>query len=280
MLSIIVPVYNEEKNIYTFLNNLKNLNFVNEKEIIIVNDASTDKTIEILNKIEDLKIINNLSNKGYGFSLKRGIKEAKYDTIVIIDGDNTYNIEDISRLYYEYNKGYDLVVGKRVGPNLNSGFFKSILRKILKLIVSFAAEGDVKDPNSGLRIFSKKECIKYFDKLSNRFSFTTSQSIIYFLNQKFVKYIDIDYNIRLGVTKVKLFKDSLKTLFYIIKSINSFNPLKLFILISLVLLCMSLLLFFLTFVLKLTIFYYLGIVSILLSLLILSIGLLADKLNK
>ena len=83
-------------------------------EIILIDDGSTDNTKEITKKL-NIKVISNPENIGYGFSLKRGITKAKFETVLIIDADQTYPIEELPRLYEEYLKGFDMVIGQRTG---------------------------------------------------------------------------------------------------------------------------------------------------------------------
>ena len=96
MISIVIPAYNEEQSILITIEQIMNT-LSNKKipyEIIIVNDGSTDNTKQILQDLPNsiktnLNIINHPHNIGYGRSLKDGIMQAKYDTIVITDADQT-----------------------------------------------------------------------------------------------------------------------------------------------------------------------------------------------
>lgn len=98
-LSIIIPVYNEEKTILEILRRVEAVKFPIEKEIIIVNDGSTDKTIEILKKFEtQYKIIHLSKNRGKGFAIKTGIQEVKGNIIAIQDADLEYNPEELPKL--------------------------------------------------------------------------------------------------------------------------------------------------------------------------------------
>lgn len=97
ILSIIVPVFNEEKSIGTLINKLLNLNFSSigfEKEIIIVNDGSTDETSKILEKFNQIKVINQ-KNSGKGSAVQNGIKNSSGEFILIQDGDLEYDPKDI-----------------------------------------------------------------------------------------------------------------------------------------------------------------------------------------
>ena len=114
-LSIIIPIYNEEKILSQFMENLKReLKKIPELEyeIIAVNDASTDRSKEILEKESEIKLINHYLNKGYGASLKTGIKESKFDWILISDADGTYPENSIPGLLEKIPE-YDMVVGAR-----------------------------------------------------------------------------------------------------------------------------------------------------------------------
>ena len=81
---------------------------------LFFNDGSTDNTLEITKKL-NIEVISNPENIGYGFSLKRGIEKAKFETVFIIDADQTYPIEEFPKLYQEYLKGFDMVIGQRTG---------------------------------------------------------------------------------------------------------------------------------------------------------------------
>ena len=80
---------------------------------------------------------------GYGFSLKNGIKNAKFKTIIITDADHTYPLDEVPKLFSEYNKGFDMVVGKRIG--YKESFNKINFKKNFKLVVEFAAGRKIPD---------------------------------------------------------------------------------------------------------------------------------------
>ena len=119
-LSIIVPVYNEVKTILIILNKLKNLNLPNnyKSEIIIVDDSSTDGTIELLKKFEaenpDIKVIYKPENKGKGHSQKIAKPHVTGDYVIIQDADLEYNPDDIVKLLdIAINQDKEFVIGYR-----------------------------------------------------------------------------------------------------------------------------------------------------------------------
>jgi glycosyltransferase involved in cell wall biosynthesis len=234
MISVIVPVYNEEEIVVATLNDIvAALDGFLEYEIILVNDGSTDSTIEKVQaeNIKNLSIINHIENLGYGKSLYDGILLAKHNCIAIIDGDGSYPARSIRELY-EYYPQYDMVIGARKGKEYTKGIVKRCARYLFKYLAEYASGRKVPDINSGLRIFRKDIVANYQDSLCTGFSFTTTITLIFLLNHYFVKYIPIDYFRRKGESKVKPFKDTLRAGQIILEAILYYNPIKLFLLFA------------------------------------------------
>src|SRR5437868_5882762 len=130
MISIVIPAYNEENaicdTIYEVRKVCDEMQLI-DYEIIIVNDGSSDSTTEKA-RTAGVKVINHPHNIGYGRSLKDGIQNARFDTIVITDADRTYPLHEIPTLYKEYQKGFDMVVGARTGKHYRESILKSPLR--------------------------------------------------------------------------------------------------------------------------------------------------------
>lgn len=281
-ISIIIPAYNEEESIIDTISEIKQVCHqatINIYEIIVVNDGSTDRTGDMLQSI-NVKVITHPHNIGYGRSLKDGIIQAQYDTIVIADADRTYPFDKVPLLLAEYNKGFDMVVGARTGKHYRESLVKAPLRRVLRFIVEFSADRKIPDINSGLRVFSKPIVMPMLPRLCNTFSFTTSMTLGFMMTGKFVKYIPIPYHERKGRTKVKLFKDSFRTLQYILQAINFYNPLKLFLLFAGFCISLSFLFFIFGIYTSWKTLISFGIGSALLSLVILCVGFLADSLKQ
>lgn len=247
--SFIIPVYNEGSTIIKVCEDIKkkaeNLTSIDKFEIIVVDDKSKDDSIKKLQDLNYVKLLKNLNNFGYGFSLKKGIRASSYENIVILDGDGTYPISELGNLIQEYDKGFDLIVGKRTGRNLNLTFYKKPLRNILKFIVEFSTGEKIQDINSGYRVIRKKCILENLDILSNAFSFTTSMTMMFIYSRFSISYVEIPYDLRdaESKSKVRLLRDSLRTLQYIIKIILFFDRIKLFVLLSLLTFLLSLIFF-------------------------------------
>lgn len=282
MLSVVIPAYNESDAIIGTIEEIfavAKRHAIEPCEVIVVDDGSDDDTGEKA-KAAGATVIRHPHNVGYGRSLKDGIKAATHDTIAITDADLTYPFEEIDKLLDQYKLGFDMVVGARTGKFYKESKFKSPLRLILKFIVEFSTGQKIPDINSGLRVFSKKTITPYLRHLCNTFSFTTSMTLGYMLSGRFCKYVPIPYKERVGKTKVKLFKDSLRTLQYILQAVNFYNPIKLFLLFTLFSCGIAFCCFFAGLFLHWHTLFDLGIGSLLIALFSLCMGLVADLLKQ
>lgn len=280
MFSIIIPAYNEENSIGDTINRL----LVAAKksktkiEILVVDDCSTDKTAVIAEKY-GTTILRNIQNQGYGKSIKIGINECKYEIIGITDADGTYPVEDLFKMLENIAQGFDLVVGVRSNVHSLDSKFKTYLRALLRKTTEAAAGTKILDPNSGLRIFKKSDICAILSVLCDRFSFTTSMSVAYGILGKNVKYMPIVYSERVGKSKVRLIRDSFVTLNYIMRTVNYFNPLKIFIFLALIVLLAGMSSVVVGLALTITTAIQFGIAAMITSIFILGLGLLSEQVR-
>lgn len=236
--SIIVPVYNEAQSIIKQFSLIRKvlLEFDSSRnfEIIAVNDNSSDESEVILKNLnyENLKVITNLSNLGYGLSIKNACLKSKYDNIIICDCDLSYPFEELPKLIDSYEKGFDMVIGNRVNMKRKESYTKNILRKFLKFIIFLGCNEIIVDPNSGFRIFKKEHLIQDKNLISNGFSLTASFTFISVFRHRLINFIDIELLDRVGKSKVRFLKDSIRLLQFLFNIWLYFNPTKFFIIIS------------------------------------------------
>jgi glycosyltransferase involved in cell wall biosynthesis len=282
MISIVIPALNESGAIADTITRFQQMlasSYLEPSEVIVVDDGSVDGTGTLALEA-GARVIKHPHNVGYGRSLKDGIAAARYDTIVISDADGSYPIESVPTLVRQYRLGFDMVVGARTGKEYRESAIKSPLRWILKKIVEFTANRRIPDINSGLRVFSRETAMKYFNHLSDVFSFTTSMTLAYMMNSRFVTYEPIEYHKRIGQSKVHLFRDSLRTLQFIVEAATYYNPLKVFFFFAELCVAVALLSFIGGVLLQLVSAFLLGVGAILLAVLIIAMGLLAVLLKQ
>ena len=130
MITIIIPTFNEENAVNKISSKLKKLKF--KKQIIFINDCSTDRTLEKLKKIKKIYLINNKKNIGYGASIKKELKKQNM-MYVTIDADDTYPINKIQK-FIDFSKNKSgLIIGNRYFKE--SKFVTVVLRKLLKILI-------------------------------------------------------------------------------------------------------------------------------------------------
>lgn len=282
-LSIIVPVYNEEKNIkktiYKIDKVLKKSNLKNY-EIIVIDDGSTDHTDQNLKQSKiNFNLIEHERNMGYGASIKSGIKKSKYNVIAITDADGTYPIENIPEMYKKI-KDFDMVVGSRTGKSVKIPFIRKPAKWFIGKLANYLAGFKIPDINSGLRIFKKEDALRFFKILPNGFSFTTTITLAMLTNDMQIKYIPINYMKRKGKSKIRPIRDTLNFIQLIIRTVMYFNPLKIFVPVSLILLLISLIVFIYSYLALPKILDTTVAILFISSIQILAIGMLADMINK
>mgnify|MGYP001273228205 CR=1 FL=1 len=249
-ISLVIPVYNETNEIKNFFGDLKNCNFNLINEIIFVDDCSTDDSYKSLESqinqftIEssntNFLLISNLKNRGYGFSIKKGVDNSVNDTVAIIDLDRTYKIEDLNNIADQFINNfkfqYDLICGQRKIDTTNTSRLKIVGKNIINSITNFCFNEKIIDYNSGLRVFNKNKFVKHSHMMSNRFSLTTSMTIT-FLNENYeIKFHKIKYEERTGQSKLK-FLDFFKFLYTVFSLLFYYKPFKILIPLILPLFC-------------------------------------------
>ena len=230
-LSIVIPVYNEGAGILETVRAVQALIKTQgiHGEVIVVDDGSTDDTPKYVAE-SGARVVTHPKNRGYGAALKSGIRHALFEWIAIIDADLTYPVEELPKLLARAS-GFDMVVGARQGRFYHGSPIKRALRIFFKFLVEFATGQKITDINSGYRVFKKSDVTEYFDFISNGFSFTTSITLLYCLNNKWVDYVPVSYHKRAGKSHVKLIRDGLRAFQFIVTAMLTYNPIKAFLLL-------------------------------------------------
>ncbi|MBR1376737.1 MAG: glycosyltransferase family 2 protein [Bacilli bacterium] len=162
---LIIPAYNEEQNILKTYNSIINYNKKNKAnyDVVVINDGSTDRTEEILieNKINHIKLINNL---GIGGAVQTGYKYAyknNYDIAVQFDGDGQHNVEYVKKIVNPIIEGkVNFVIGSRFIEKDKNNFNSTLARRIGINIISFfirlVSKKKIYDTTSGFRACDRK----------------------------------------------------------------------------------------------------------------------------
>lgn len=228
-LSIIVPVYNEEKVVAAFLEALKAeaAKLAMPNEIIVVDDASKDGTAKVVGKIAGITFVRQPYNKGYGAAIKAGVRRAAGEYVLFIDGDYEHDPKDVAKLLDHIGQ-YDMVVGARYKVKLS----RLVAKKIISMFANYISGSRIPDLNSGFRVVRKELMLPYLDALPNRFSLTSTLTIIFIKCGYSIKYVPIEVLKRAGKSKIHPIRDFVNFLGLLTKTVIWFSPLKIFMPIS------------------------------------------------
>jgi len=228
-VSIIIPIYNEEKSLPKVLSDIKKIKAHNRNicEIIAVDDGSTDNSAKIVQEAR-IKLLRHTSNKGYGAALKTGISAANGEYILIIDADGTYPVDAIPTLIKLSSK-YDMVVGARTGKHVTIPLLRRPAKWILNKLANYLTDIKIPDLNSGLRIFKKDIALRFFDLFPDGFSFTATITIAALTNNYNVKFVPINYYKRESKSSIKPIRDFSSFFYLILRLMIYFKPAKIFL---------------------------------------------------
>lgn len=219
-ISIIIPVYNEKESLLELLKKVENTDFGLEKEIILVDDASTDGTKELYPNIS-YKVLFHEKNQGKGAALRDGIKAATGDIIIIQDADLEYNPADYIPLVnlIKDNKA-DVVYGSRFADKRNNGNFlllSYLANKVLTLMTQILYKTKLTDMETCYKAF-RADIIKGVEIESNRFDFEPEITAKVLKQNVRFSEVPITYNARTSNEGKKIgWKDGLQAIYALLK---------------------------------------------------------------
>ena len=238
-LSVILPLYNEEKRLNNLFKEIKEFKFLNRNKIefIFVDDGSNDNSFllikNFINKNKkkiDLRLISYKKNKGKGFALKKGVAKAKHEWIITVDIDLSVKFEQIKiwqkrkliskklKVYF----GSRLLIKSKVKAKRNRRFIGFIFNIILRKILDFDLL-NIRDTQCGYKLYEKNIAKKIFKRLTENGYIHDVEILILLKKSKIlVKELPVEWCHKHG-SKINLFIDSLvmlKNLFILKKKYN------------------------------------------------------------
>ncbi len=228
-VTVVLPCYNEEEAIEKVIDDVRQ---TMEKtsyhyEILVVDDASTDQTVQRAKK-KDVRIIQRPVNQGSGTCRKTGIMQAKGKFIVMLDADGTYTASDIPKLL-EHMPAFDQVNGARTSEKGTMRWLRAPAKWLIRQFACYLTSTHIPDLNTGLKAFKRDVMLKYLWVLPKGFSCVTTMTLAFLINGYRVKYIPTEYHKRIGVSKFHPIKDAANYIQTILRMVMYFDPLKVFL---------------------------------------------------
>jgi dolichol-phosphate mannosyltransferase len=155
-ISVVVPVYNEEDNVLTLQTEISRALSGTDYEIVFVDDGSTDRTSERIERGPRVRVVRFDKNAGQSAATYAGLKEARGETVILMDGDLQNDPADIPKLLAELNGGADLVCGYRASRK--DTVVKRITSRVANFVRSRFTGDGVRDTGCGLKAM-RRECV-------------------------------------------------------------------------------------------------------------------------
>lgn len=229
-LSIILPAKNEAHSLTTLLPGLRDK--YPRAEIIVVDDGSTDDTVDICNS-NQVRVISHVYTMGNGAAIKTGARNASGSILVFMDADGQHDPADITHLLQKLDEGYDMAVGAR-HIDTQASLARKIANTLYNKLASLMTGHPIEDLTSGFRAARTRHFNKFLYLLPNKFSYPTTSTMAFFRSGLPVGYTPIKAAQRASTTKshIRIFHDGIRFLIIILKIGALFSPMRFFLPIS------------------------------------------------
>lgn len=209
-VSLIIPVYNEEKQVVQVLKNISSCSY----EVIVVDDGSEDKTSEIVNTFNNVKLVKHEKNYGKGKALLTGVGNSKGNILVFMDGDNQFDINEVKKVVSPLlEKKADFVIGRRDLSDI------PLIRRFSNFLSSFSIKfffgKQVSDPLSGFKAFSRAGFHR-LDVTKDRYE--VEFDMVFEAIKKGLRIEEVPVSVRYGDEKSSIkISDNIKSILFVIK---------------------------------------------------------------
>lgn len=248
-LTIIIPAFNEENAIASIITKTQaargeiiDKTVIDDVDIIVVNDGSTDKTSEIASTFQDIRLINFRKNKGYGAAIKAGFAESRADYVSFLDADGTCDplfFVDLVNLIVDEDA--DVVMGNRMTKTSQMPPIRKIGNHLFALLLRVWSNQKISDIASGIRVIKRKSLSNIYP-LPDGLHFTPAMCAraMFDRNLKILELPMPEYKERIGISKLSVVGDGIRFLRVIIDTAISYSPRRFFGTIGLIILLISL----------------------------------------
>jgi glycosyltransferase involved in cell wall biosynthesis len=225
---VVIPAYNEEDIIGQVVRSVRKELEAQDREfeVLVIDDGSTDHTAREAEGAGAC-VLRHAYNVGNGAAVKRGIRHATGEVIVLMDGDGQHAATDIPR-FLEAIGPHQMVVGSRTDESEGS-WHRDLANKVYSALASYVVGHRVDDLTSGFRAVDAAIAKSIVYLLPNGFSYPSTMTIALFRSGHTVRYLPIKASARIGKSKIRLLRDGLGFLLIVIRIGTFFAPMRLFL---------------------------------------------------
>ncbi len=237
VLTIVIPALNEEESIGMTIERclaaragIASTAGLEDVEIIVVSDGSTDRTAEIARSYDEVRVIEFRENQGYGAAIKTGWQAGRGDLLGFLDADGTCDPWYFGELCAVTAIGKaDVALGSRMGPDSQMPRIRRLGNRMYALMLGFLCGRHITDTASGMRVV-RREVLEDLYPLPDGLHFTPAMSSRALLNHLRVVEIPMRYEERIGTSKLNVLRDGLRFVKAILEGVLCYRPEKIFLL--------------------------------------------------
>lgn len=225
MVSIVIPAYNEPALPGVVADVQAELERLGRPyEIIVIDDGSAEPTVDGIPDDPHIRVIRRKINRGYGASLKEGIRSARGDIVLTMDSDGQHRPEHLQTFLAAMDDGRDAALGHRQ-KLLHSLLWRMPGKWMLRGLAQYLIRQRIPDPNCGFRAFRTEFIRAHCHLCPDGFSFSTTSTLILLSQRMDVAWIPVDVGGREGKSTVRI-GDGFLAMLGVLRIIMLFNPLR------------------------------------------------------
>ncbi|MGB2935212.1 MAG: glycosyltransferase family 2 protein [Nostocoides sp.] len=234
LVTIVLPCYNEGEHVLLEIERITTAMLTSGLgyELLCIDDASTDNTLEVLKGAQqqypNIRLLPFRRNGGSGTARRIGTQQATGEIVVWTDADMTYEnerIPELVRLLIE-DPTYDQVVGARTTEEGTHKWARVPAKWLIRKVAERLTNQQIPDLNSGLRAFRRSVALPYLRLLPAGFSCVTTITIAFLSNQHDILYVPTAYAKRAGTSKFHFVNDAYRYILQVLRMVMYFDPLK------------------------------------------------------
>ena len=221
-VSVVIPAYNEEDAIGALVAEVRKAGAW--REVLVVDDASADGTAARA-EAAGARVVRHPYNKGNGAAVKTGVREARGEVVLLMDGDGQHDPADMPRIAAPVGV-YDMAIGARAAAD--QAPVRALGNAVFNRLASWLTGHPIADLTSGFRAARRERMLEVLPLLSNGFSYPTTSCLAFLKAGYNVTFVGVKARAGTGRSNIRIARDGVRFLLIILKIVTLYSPLKVF----------------------------------------------------